>query len=242
MAENSQPDYDKPGDEGEERLKIICLGDSAVGKSKLVERFLMDGYKPQQLSTFALTLFTHKTEIDGKKVSVDFWDTAGQERFNSMHPSYYHQAQACILVFDCTRKITYKNLPEWLKDLRTYRPEIPCLCAANKIDEDMSMTQKTFAFAKKHSMPFYFVSAADGTNVVKLFRDSIRAGLAYKHNSTDFMDEIMKELENFELDPKYNSKLNPDGTQRNGKDSPDEDESEKESKKEETATTDTGQS
>ncbi|XP_059177017.1 rab-like protein 2A [Physella acuta] len=201
MATNCQPDYDKPGDEGEERVKIICLGDSAVGKSKLVERFLMDGYKPQQLSTYALTLFNHKAQIDGKTVSVDFWDTAGQERFNSMHPSYYHQAHACILVFDCTRKITYKNLPEWLKDLKTYRPEIPCLCAANKIDEDMETTKKSFAFAKKNRMPFYYVSAADGTNVVRLFKDSIRAALAYKNNSTDFIDEIMKELENFELDP-----------------------------------------
>lgn len=166
----------------------------------------MDGYKPQQLSTYALTLFNHKAQVDGKTVSVDFWDTAGQERFNSMHPSYYHQAQACILVFDCTRKITYKNLSEWLKDLRQYRPEIPCLCAANKIDEDMEMTKKQFAFAKKHKMPFYFVSAADGTNVVKMFKDSIRAAMDYKHNSTDFMDEVMKELENFELDPKYSSK------------------------------------
>ena len=37
-------------------------------------------------------------------------------------------------MFDCTRKITYKNLPKWLKELREYRPEIPCFCVANKID------------------------------------------------------------------------------------------------------------
>lgn len=53
----------------DEKVKIICLGDSAVGKSKLVERYLMDDYKPQQLSTYALTLFKHKEIIDGKKVS-----------------------------------------------------------------------------------------------------------------------------------------------------------------------------
>ncbi|KAK7494546.1 hypothetical protein BaRGS_00014199 [Batillaria attramentaria] len=200
MAQVAQPDYDKPDDSGEVRVKVICLGDSAVGKSKLVERFLMDGYKPQQLSTFALTLFNHKTEIDGQKVSVDFWDTAGQERFNNMHPSYYHQAHACILAFDTTRKITYKNMPNWLKELREYRPEIPCLCAANKIDVDPSVTKKSFNFAKKHNMPFYFVSASDGTNVVKLFRDAIKAAVKYKSNPTDIMDEIMQELENFELE------------------------------------------
>lgn len=64
----------------------------------------------------------------------DFWDTAGQERFHSLHKSYYHQAHACIMVFDATRKVTYKNLSRWHDELRQYRPEIPCFCAANKID------------------------------------------------------------------------------------------------------------
>merc|ERR1711976_224011 len=195
MADASLPTYDNKPDDKDVKVKIICLGDSAVGKSKLVERFLMDGYQPQQLSTYALTLFKYKTNVGDQEVSVDFWDTAGQEGFNSMHPSYYHQAHACVLVFDITRKVTYKNLPNWYKELRDYRPEIPCLCAANKIDVDNSVTKKSFNFPKKHRMPFYYVSASDGTNVVKCFRDAIKAAVAYKSNSTDFMDEVMKELE-----------------------------------------------
>uniref|UniRef100_H2YY41 Rab-like protein 2A n=1 Tax=Ciona savignyi TaxID=51511 RepID=H2YY41_CIOSA len=180
-----------------EKLKIICLGDSAVGKSKLVERFLMDGYKPQQQSTYALTLFNYETKINGKKISVDFWDTAGQERFSSMHPSYYHQAQACILVFDATRKVTYKNLSNWYKELRQYRPDIPCLLVANKIDVDLSVTKRNFAFGTKYNLPQYFVSAANGTNVVKVFRDAIKAAMSYKQNPTDFVDQVLAELEHF---------------------------------------------
>lgn len=61
-------------------------------------------------------------------------DILGQERFQSLHPSYYHQADACVIVFDATRKVTYKNLSQWFDELRQYRPEIPCFCAANKID------------------------------------------------------------------------------------------------------------
>jgi len=181
-----------------EKVKVICLGDSAVGKSKLVERFLMDGYKPQQLSTYALTLFKYFTQIEGRDVNVEFWDTAGQERFSSMHPSYYHSAHACILVFDVTRKPTYKNLANWYKELREYREDIPCILVANKIDVDYSVTKKSFNFAKKYHMPFYFVSASDGTNVVKVFREAIRLGLDYKDNSTDFVDEVLKELEHME--------------------------------------------
>ena len=67
-------------------LKIILLGDSAVGKSKyytirfyesrrLVERFLMDEYKPRQLSTYALTVFRHEARVGDQGIAVDFWDT-----------------------------------------------------------------------------------------------------------------------------------------------------------------------
>ncbi|XP_038596657.1 rab-like protein 2A isoform X2 [Tachyglossus aculeatus] len=165
-----------------------------------MERFLLDGFQPQQLSTFALTLYKHTATVDGKTVLVDFWDTAGQERFRSLHASYYHKAHACIMVFDVQRKVTYKNLGSWYKELREFRPEIPCILVANKIDADMKVTQRSFNFARKFSLPLYFVSAANGTNVVKLFNDAIRLAVSYKQNSSDFMDEVLQELEKFELE------------------------------------------
>nr|XP_014336164.1 PREDICTED: rab-like protein 2B isoform X3 [Bos mutus] len=188
-CELDQEKYD-----ADDNVKIICLGDSAVGKSKLMERFLMDGFQPQQLSTYALTLYKHTATVDGKTVLVDFWDRAGQERCQSRHASYYHKAHACIM-----RKITYRNLSTWYAELREFRPEIPCIVVANKIDADMKMTQKSFNFARKFSLPLYFVSAADGTNVVKLFSDAIRLAVSYKQNSRDFMDEVLQELENIDL-------------------------------------------
>ncbi|XP_077529129.1 rab-like protein 2A isoform X2 [Haemaphysalis longicornis] len=188
------PGTDDDDEHGCLKLKVICLGDSAVGKSKLVERFLLDAYKPYQFSTYALTLYRHKTNVN------DFWDTAGQERFKTLHPSYYHQANACILVFDVTRKITYKNLSNWHKELREHRPGIPCFCVANKIDEDSTVVQKSFNFGRKNGMPFYFVSASDGTNVVKVFREAITAAYRYRKDPTDFVDQVLQELEGFGSD------------------------------------------
>uniref|UniRef100_A0A672GPZ0 RAB, member of RAS oncogene family-like 2 n=1 Tax=Salarias fasciatus TaxID=181472 RepID=A0A672GPZ0_SALFA len=179
----SIPELDQKKYDGDQQVKIICLGDSAVGKSKLMERFLMD-------------------ELYPSAASRNFWDTAGQERFQNMHPSYYHKAHACIMVFDVQRKITYKNLANWYKELREYRPEIPCCVVANKIDADLKVTQRSFNFAKKQGLPFYFVSAADGTNVVKMFRETIKRAVDYKQNPSDFMDEVMQELENFDLEKK----------------------------------------
>uniref|UniRef100_A0A6U0PWF1 Uncharacterized protein n=2 Tax=Micromonas pusilla TaxID=38833 RepID=A0A6U0PWF1_MICPS len=177
-------------------VKVILLGDSAVGKSKLVERFLMDGYQPQQLSTFALTLFRYEFKHpDGRVVAVDFWDTAGQERFNNLHPSYFYKAHACVLAFDVTRKVTYKNLDRWYHELREYCPGIPTICVANKIDVDYRVTERSFAFPTKHKLPFFFVSASDGTNVVKVFQQAIMMGLDHKENpSDDFMTMALELL------------------------------------------------
>lgn len=179
-------------------IKLILLGDSAVGKSKLVERFLMQRYIPVQMSTYALTLYRYDFEESetGERVNCDIWDTAGQERFASMHPAYYHDAHACILVFDITRKPTYKNLEKWLGELRNYREFIPCIVACNKIDTDPTVTSKAFAFATKHSFPLHYVSAADGTNVVQLFEHAISLGAEYKKHpkKEDFFAQVIEIL------------------------------------------------
>jgi Rab-like protein 2 len=211
-------------------LKIILLGDSATGKSKLIERYLMDEYNPRQLSTYALTLFRKEVRLDGESSVVDFWDTAGQEAFNRMHPSYYYRAHCCILLFDVTRKVTYQHLADWYKELREYCENIPVVLVANKIDVDYNVsvveiyfprakqkhkqaktsntnkissstfpafpprkqvTRKEFKFAAKHNLPFFFVSAADGTNVVKVFESAILEAKRFKESGGDVLSDML---------------------------------------------------
>ncbi|XP_075257465.1 rab-like protein 2A [Convolutriloba macropyga] len=176
-------------------LKIIILGDSAVGKSKLFDRFHLNDYKEYRYSTYALTLYRHKVDLDGQERLIHFWDTAGQEIFNSMHPSYYFQAHACIMVFDVLRKVTYKNLTMWHEELCQHRPDIPVLLVANKIDANPKASQMKFNMASKYNMKLYYCSASDGTNVVKVFKDAIVAAHEYKKKTTDFMDAVMEELQ-----------------------------------------------
>lgn len=76
------------------------------------------------------------------------------------------------------------------KELRVYCETIPCICVANKIDVDYSVTSKAFAFPAKNGLPFYFVSAADGTNVVQVFNDAIKMAWDYKHGEKDFVAEV----------------------------------------------------
>lgn len=194
----SSPDQKIDRQLGEPDIKVIILGDSAVGKSKLVERYLIDGYDPRRLSTHALTLYRKNINIgnDDESVTVDFWDTAGQEKFNSMHPCYYYRAHVCIMVFDVTRKQTYLNLKHWYMELRQHCPTIPCILVANKVDVDFAVTKKKFNFPREHNIPFFFVSSADGTNVVKVFEEALCAGLGQrKFGEKDFLSECLELFE-----------------------------------------------
>ncbi|KAK3281868.1 hypothetical protein CYMTET_10353 [Cymbomonas tetramitiformis] len=124
-------------------------------------------------------------------------------------------------VFDVTRKVTYKNLELWYKELQEYCKGIPCFVVANKIDVDYKVTSKTFNFASKRRLPFQFVSASDGTNVVKVFHAAIMAGLQQKDAPPDdYFSEVMNLLNDTPLKDDDESK----GEEEDPKKSEEEDE------------------
>ena len=85
-----------------------------------------------------------------------------------------------------TRKITYKNLEKWYANCKAgVMRNIPVICIANKIDFDPSSTQKKFQFAVKHNLPFFYVSAADGTNVVRIFEEAIHLAIKQREHPED---------------------------------------------------------
>ena len=133
---------------------------------------------------------------------LDIWDTAGQESFNKLHPSYYYGAHACIMVFDATRKITYDNLKIWYTEMRNHCEHIPCIVIANKIDLDPRTTKRSYKYIEDLKVPFNFVSAADGTNVVQIFRDALDLAIDYKKNppKDDFMADVLELLGDDALD------------------------------------------
>merc|ERR1719183_1274668 len=90
----------------------------------------------------------------------------------------------------------YKNMVNWYKELRHYCPHIPVICVANKVDADPNMAKKKFNFATENKLPFYFVSAADGTNIVKVFNEVVKLAIKCKEEPEDeVMSEIMRLLQ-----------------------------------------------
>ena len=104
------------------------------------------------------------------EITIHIWDTAGQDLFNSIHPTYFFEAHAALFVFDTTRKITYKNINNWYNEFRTHCPSTPCMLVGNKIDLEKRSVERKYTLADKMNCPFNLVSAADGTNVVRVFR------------------------------------------------------------------------
>ena len=185
---------------GKADLKLIIIGDTASGKSKLVERFLLDNYEQRQMSTYALTMYRHTKVVDGRPYKIDIWDTAGQEQYNNLHPSYYFAADACVMVFDVTRKSTYINLKKWYSELKKYCPSIPVVLVANKIDLKPSVTSKKFMFATKTGMDLYYASAADGTNVVRIFEEVLDKGIKYHNDPKDsYVRDVLDVLDDDEF-------------------------------------------
>jgi small GTP-binding protein len=118
-------------------------------------------------STHALIIYKYKYKTDdGRELIVDFWDTAGQSKFETLHESYFFEAHGAVIVFDTTRKITYKNSINWYNKFRSSCPSVPCVAVGNKIDIDPSTTERNYSLVDKMNCEFYLTSAADGTNCV----------------------------------------------------------------------------
>jgi len=77
-------------------------------------------------------------------------------------------------------KATYQHLETWFDELREGAGKIPCICVANKIDMNYKVTSKSFNFPEQRNLPFFFVSAADGTNVVKVFEQAVEEAVGHR--------------------------------------------------------------
>ncbi|XP_050791091.1 ras-related protein Rab-18-B-like [Gopherus flavomarginatus] len=158
-------------------LKLVVLGDSAVGKSSLLLRFTDDTFEPYLNPTIGVDFKVKKMVVDGNAVQLAIWDTAGQERFRTLTPSYYRGAQGVILVYDVTRKDTFTKLMTWLKELETYATQsnIVKMLVGNKIDKpDREINKKEgLQFARKHSMLFIETSAKTRDGVQCAFEEVV---------------------------------------------------------------------
>ena len=100
------------------QFKVVLLGESAVGKSSLVLRFVKREFHEYQESTIGAAFLTQTVQIDDTTVKFEIWDTAGQERYHSLAPMYYRGAQAALIVYDITSKDSFIKAQNWVRELQ----------------------------------------------------------------------------------------------------------------------------
>ena len=156
-----------------EFIKLILVGDSSVGKTSLISRFVEDTFKLDQPNTISVDFFAKKMNVYNKLYTVQIWDTAGQERFKSMIRNYFKSASAVLIVFDLTKKLSFSHVDEWLRDVQEdIKKDTPIILIGNKCDlpEQRQITSKSAAvFAKKRNMDYFETSAVSSVGIKQVF-------------------------------------------------------------------------
>merc|ERR1712096_191703 len=103
-------------------------------------------------------------------IRFNVWDTAGQEKFGGLRDGYYIQGQCAIIMFDVTSRVTYKNVPNWHRDLVRVCENIPIVLTSNKVDiKDRKVKAKSIVFHRKKNLQYYDISAKSNYQFEKPF-------------------------------------------------------------------------
>jgi small GTP-binding protein len=117
------------------QVKLVLLGEAAVGKSSVVLRFVSNEFQANKEPTIGAAFLTQKCRLEDRVLRYEIWDTAGQERFHSLAPMYYRNAQAAVVVYDVTKASSLEKAKSWVKELqRQANPNIVIALAGNKVD------------------------------------------------------------------------------------------------------------
>ena len=156
--------------------KVVFLGDTAVGKSSIFQRFCKNIFTDDLPNTIGGAYMQQKVTLKkGISLKMHLWDTGGEERFRAMAPLYYRDANAAVLVYDVSNKASFDSIQYWLNELdsKVKQDGLVLALAGNKCDLPDNKKQVTTLSAKglaeNHKLIFTETSAKTGEGVNTLF-------------------------------------------------------------------------
>ena len=155
-------------------LKILLVGDTSVGKTSILSKYIDDIFEENQISTIGVEYKVKSLIINGRKINLRIWDSSGQERFRSITQSFFRNADGILYIFDLTEKKTFEGVKQWLIDSESYNLNIKKILVGNKVDlvEKRKVEKEIIDnFVKKIQLKYYEMSAKDGTNIDNVFRE-----------------------------------------------------------------------
>lgn len=154
-------------------FKVVLIGDSAVGKSQMLNRFARNEFTLDSKATIGVEFQTRTIIVDHKTIKAQIWDTAGQERYRAVTSAYYRGAVGAMLVYDITKRQTFDHIARWLEELRSHADNnIVIMLIGNKTDLGTLRavsTEDAKEFAEKEGLFFLETSALEATNVESAF-------------------------------------------------------------------------
>ena len=155
------------------KFKVVIVGDSSVGKTNLVKRFMNNTFLKDSKATVGVEFMSKTFNVNKKIIKVELWDTAGQERYKAITAAYYKGAKGALIVYDVTNKISYDNVDKWCNELRIKGSKnINIVMIGNKTDlKDNIVVNSEMSKEKANllQVPVMETSALDASNVKEAF-------------------------------------------------------------------------
>ena len=134
-------------------FKLVLVGDGGTGKTTFVKRHLTGEFEKKYVATLGVEVHPLVFHTNRGPIRFNVWDTAGQEKFGGLRDGYYIQGQCAIIMFDVTSRVTYKNVPNWHRDLVRVCENIPIVLTGNKVDiKDRKVKAKSIVFHRKKNL------------------------------------------------------------------------------------------
>ena len=175
--------------------KVVLIGDSGVGKTCIISRFISNEFEKELDSTDGASYGTKELYLPKlkKKIILDIWDTAGQEKYKSLTKFFYKDAQIIIMVYDITKKNSFENLKnQWYKEIQELSEKNYILAiVGNKSDlyENEKISEKEAReFAESINAIFELTSAQNNSGIQQLFED-----VGMKYLAPNFQEKIEEE-------------------------------------------------
>ncbi|CAI2380301.1 unnamed protein product [Moneuplotes crassus] len=159
--------------------KIVLIGDSGVGKSSLVSRYVKGTFPKNKGATIGVEFASKNLKLKtGTNVKAQIWDTAGQERYLAITSAHYRRAVGALVVYDICKRQSFDNCEKWINDVKAQAdPDIAIMLVGNKLDKAKGSDARDVEekageeFARKHGLLFSEASALSDTNVTSAFED-----------------------------------------------------------------------
>ncbi|KYR00665.1 GTP-binding nuclear protein Ran [Tieghemostelium lacteum] len=149
-------------------FKLLLTGDGGVGKTSFAKKLTTGENINTYSASTSVELYTYK--FDQRNITFTLWDIPGSESFPMIRDEYMIQGQCAIIIFDLTQRVTYKNVPNWFRDIVRVCDFIPTALVGNKSDsKERKIKPSQVTFHRKKNLKYYEISVRNSVNLEKPF-------------------------------------------------------------------------